>query len=348
MPNTNLKQLKYNQVRLALLNLAAELQIGPGGRLPPERQLAEKLECSSTTIRYTLAQLENEGVVTKRHGLGNFLNCDLNLTHSNGQILYISVTRKDMDSPGVPVERMRRFLAERGIRLAHLVVSAYSREIIEISRNCIGIILQGWLTDEFLEQVKLLKLPMVIAGNSGARTDIPIISLDFEDIAYRLTRLHIEAGLKKICLIPGEQDYYPGQQYRQGYQKAMREAGLPFEDLICNNWQPFRVYYMIDEFMKQHGLVDALLMEHYVLRSFFSWCWENNYSYRPRIGIFAASSDYHSYHQSPGIVWGHFPGFRSLPARLLLESILTGRPVNSQACKGVIHGIDDDQTDFIS
>jgi GntR family transcriptional regulator len=46
----------------------------PGNRLPPESDLSESLGVSRTTIREALASLSREGIISKRHGIGNLIH----------------------------------------------------------------------------------------------------------------------------------------------------------------------------------------------------------------------------------------------------------------------------------
>ncbi|HHW94164.1 MAG TPA: GntR family transcriptional regulator [Clostridiaceae bacterium] len=43
-------------------------------RLPPEKQLSDKLQVSRSTVRTVLSTLEYEGKITRRHGSGTFIN----------------------------------------------------------------------------------------------------------------------------------------------------------------------------------------------------------------------------------------------------------------------------------
>jgi DNA-binding FadR family transcriptional regulator len=60
-------------VREYILNTAAEGKLGPGARLPTERDLARRFSLPRNAVRRTLAQLEAEGSITRHVGRGTFL-----------------------------------------------------------------------------------------------------------------------------------------------------------------------------------------------------------------------------------------------------------------------------------
>lgn len=62
--------------------LAAALS--DGGRVPAERQIAEQLGCSRTQVRRVMAQLEQEGRVTRAVGRGTFVTSAQNVEPSYG------------------------------------------------------------------------------------------------------------------------------------------------------------------------------------------------------------------------------------------------------------------------
>lgn len=61
------------EIRAFLLEAVAQGAIGPGGKLPTERELANRFELPRNTVRKTLAQLEAEGTITRHVGRGTFL-----------------------------------------------------------------------------------------------------------------------------------------------------------------------------------------------------------------------------------------------------------------------------------
>ncbi|CUS03238.2 putative Transcriptional regulator [Candidatus Promineifilum breve] len=54
----------------------------PGGRIPPEMELAEALGVSRTTVRDALSRLEMEGTISRRQGAGTFVNNPVLQIHS--------------------------------------------------------------------------------------------------------------------------------------------------------------------------------------------------------------------------------------------------------------------------
>lgn len=63
---------KTERVERSIRDLIESGTLGPGGRLPSERTLAEDLEAGRTTIRLVLTRLTAEGVIRSEHGRGYF------------------------------------------------------------------------------------------------------------------------------------------------------------------------------------------------------------------------------------------------------------------------------------
>lgn len=64
--------VKTERVERSIRDLIASGDLGPGGRLPSERQLAEQLDAGRTTIRLILMKLATEGLIRSEHGRGYF------------------------------------------------------------------------------------------------------------------------------------------------------------------------------------------------------------------------------------------------------------------------------------
>ncbi|HBT47583.1 MAG TPA: hypothetical protein DEA73_06860 [Peptococcaceae bacterium] len=63
----------YMKAKEAIIDMVLKGRF-PENRLPPEEELAESLGISRATIREALMILAREGVVSKKHGVGNFVH----------------------------------------------------------------------------------------------------------------------------------------------------------------------------------------------------------------------------------------------------------------------------------
>jgi GntR family transcriptional regulator, transcriptional repressor for pyruvate dehydrogenase complex len=63
----------YEQLVERLLSLVHELELRPGDRLPPERELSADLGVSRASVRQALVVLEVQGLIEVRHGEGAIL-----------------------------------------------------------------------------------------------------------------------------------------------------------------------------------------------------------------------------------------------------------------------------------
>jgi len=64
---------KTEHVERSIRDLIASGELGPGGRLPSERYLADQLGAGRTTIRLVLTKLGAEGIIRSEHGRGYFV-----------------------------------------------------------------------------------------------------------------------------------------------------------------------------------------------------------------------------------------------------------------------------------
>ena len=318
MAEIKFRELKYNKARLAIMKFIAESGLKVGDRLPSERELVKRLPCSSITMRHALADMEAAGLIDRRHGSGNYLAREIRNDQFQNNILFVFVFQKEEDLPGWGIDRLRFFLADRGLGLSYVAVSEFGLEVVNASRNCIGIITGGSLTEDFLLQLKTLGLPIVVQGNSGVTLDLPVISVDLELAAYRLARIMIEDGRKQIALFRGPDDYHPAVQAEAGYRRALRED------------------------------VDGILMEHSSLPDFLSWVWRTSYNRKPAIGFLSKESDHKKYRQNRNFLWIKFPRLSLLAGQVLLDSIIEGKPMHSIKVPPFIPSIDDDNDSFIS
>lgn len=71
--NTALSAAHRRQLAELILAESHRAGLGPGSRLPTERQLASELGASRTSVRHALAMLQADGYITREVGRGTFL-----------------------------------------------------------------------------------------------------------------------------------------------------------------------------------------------------------------------------------------------------------------------------------
>lgn len=77
----------YAQASAALRNLVLRGGYVPGDRLPSEIDLSQQLGISRPTLREALHQLEEEGTIVRRHGVGTFVAGPRPVLHAGLEVL---------------------------------------------------------------------------------------------------------------------------------------------------------------------------------------------------------------------------------------------------------------------
>lgn len=63
----------YHQLKTYVRSQIAQGLWKPGDRIPSESEIGEAFKISRTTVRQALGELENEGVLLRKHGVGTFV-----------------------------------------------------------------------------------------------------------------------------------------------------------------------------------------------------------------------------------------------------------------------------------
>ncbi len=345
MQNERFKQLKYNKARLAIMRQIAESGLKAGDRLPSVRSLAASLPYGAITISHALNDMKEEGMIECRHGSGTYLARELKDNRFSNHILFINVARRDQFIPELNADRIRHYLAERGIGLKTLPVYEFGLDVIEAAKNALGILATGWLTEDFLKQVQGIRLPVLIVGNYRLNTKVPAVSLNIEGGAYRLAKVFIEDGKKRLALFSTvSEEYYSSICYYAGYKRALKEYGLPELILSMDDFMKNDPEFLA--FMKSEN-PEAILMEHSWYYNFAAWSLDNAYPHHPAVGMFNTPCDFRIYRQSRNFCWIRYKSLSQCAVELLLEHLANGSRLNSIMLNPYITGVDDHESYFL-
>lgn len=86
------------------------------------------------------------------------------------------------------------------------------------------------LKDHELRKLKKYHVPISLLDDFS--TDFDSVSFDNEKSAYVATRHLLDKGYRNIVFLSGKTDTMPIQQRVKGYEKAMVEFGLPFDETM--------------------------------------------------------------------------------------------------------------------
>ncbi|MBN1819874.1 MAG: LacI family DNA-binding transcriptional regulator [Prolixibacteraceae bacterium] len=96
-------------------------------------------------------------------------------------------------------------------------------------------------TSEFnhLFEIKERGIPMVFFDRIVPDLSADQIIIDDLEASYRATKHLVEGGRKRIAHFAGPQGLVIGKQRKEGYLKALREAGLPIEESLMQEADTF-------------------------------------------------------------------------------------------------------------
>jgi GntR family transcriptional regulator len=172
----------YLQARQYLLNLIEDGTFQPGEQLPSEADLAAQLGISRPTLREALHNLEQEGLIVRKHGVGTFVSRRTLILESGLEVL------ESLESQahwlGLNTEVVQLLVAER---------PATEEE-------------QGMLQLSEDEPVDVLDVDRVIAieGESVAylKDVVPLVYLRQEDLTEQFSGSVLDIFLQQDVVLP--------------------------------------------------------------------------------------------------------------------------------------------------
>lgn len=122
-----------SRVREEVRDRIRDGRLSDGVQLPPEVELATSLGVSRTTVREALLQLEQEGLLIRRHGHGTFVRSNARLRGSlNANLSASEVIRSHGMEPGTSHARVERIAPSTDVaERLHLAAGA---EVVHLER----------------------------------------------------------------------------------------------------------------------------------------------------------------------------------------------------------------------
>ncbi len=281
------RQLKYNEMRLSILEHVARSGLKVGDKLPPERELLTRLDCSIATVRSALQSLADEGFIRKVHGVGSFLERTLDHSPISGSVMLLNITRfprfEHIAIEGL--NNIRDHLRTHGLALDYIESHTIDSNIVTRARGCLGILLYGWVTAEHAATLRALKLPMLLVGNVPKIPNLPQIRLDNAGAIRLLAETMIRRGCRRLALLNAPDDFYGHVEFAKGFREALTGAGLECrsEDIVTRSDETYIAN--LREFFGRIGNYDGVIVETGNLFPFLAANWKLALPHKPLIGV---------------------------------------------------------------
>ena len=214
-----------------------------GAAIPPEYQLCEEFDIARGTLRQALDKLEQEGLLRRERGRGTFVTWSgvrrRPEGHPGSQIAFIVPYVRDTFVSTILLG-LERGADERGFSVVFSHVSNSPAEqraaLLRIGeQNLAGVALYP-VDSVHIEPVDALiqrGFPLVLVDRylRGIVTDY--VMSDHFGGALRATQHLINLGHRRIAFVSWRDPAISMEHRRAGYQRALEEAGIPFDPALC-------------------------------------------------------------------------------------------------------------------
>ncbi len=225
---------KYINLKNTIVDQINDGIYKPGDKLPTENELAAEFDISRHTVRKAMNILLNQGLVSRKAGVGTFLN--KSSKKQTGLIGFISLNVHDYIFSDI-FNGIEEVLHNKGYQI--LLASSQSdqdreKKILEelLKKNVDGLIIEpahsaiNYPNISLLERFVNSDIPVVILDSKFDNNNFHYVRLDDIKGGYLATRALIDLGHENIAMIYSKV-HLPLIDRFKGYKKALKEEELP-------------------------------------------------------------------------------------------------------------------------
>jgi DNA-binding LacI/PurR family transcriptional regulator len=205
------------------------------GLVPSENELAQEYKVSRMTARKAIEELTQEGLLCREIGKGTFVANRERMGTPTGVIAFLlnSCIRGGIGNPFYAqlIQAVESECAGKShaviysSSVAALLPQAGTRKNRAVRRKVDGVIAVAWSQCEELDRVRST-LPLVLIDCTTDYTDVPLVTANDEPGACAATKHLIDLGHRRIAHLGSCFGSDPGRHRRDGYLRALSEAGL--------------------------------------------------------------------------------------------------------------------------
>jgi GntR family transcriptional regulator of arabinose operon len=233
---------KYLQLKEIIKCHLKDKYYQAGQKIPSENELMTQFNVSRSTVRQTLAELVNEGLIYKKQGLGSFFSGkvrdDQNRSYLIGvivPILSFYIYPQIIQGINDIVHQKRYNIVLGSSDTDPEKEPACLEQLLE--KNIEGLLFepsigpQQFLDSKTYHLLKALTIPVVFMDWALDTPEVSYVSLDDVEGGFRATSYLIEAGHRQIAYVYPN-THVPGIQRYQGYRKALATYGIEYDSRL--------------------------------------------------------------------------------------------------------------------
>ena len=226
------KRLKHQRLRSQLLGEIAAGTYRSGDALPTELQLAEMMQVSRTTVRQTLGDLEQQGLVRRVQGKGTFVTAS---PASQSAIRVAPFALLLLDGPAGYDPGLFSTFEQAANQVGRSVVVCNSRNDVNLQGNHLLRLLDQRVAGVVINpcsrettpsyHVRVLQdagIPVVQLYRSVADVAAPMLAIPAGDIGFRAGRLLTDAGHRRVGFVASQRTDLTAQ-LESGLRRALEE-----------------------------------------------------------------------------------------------------------------------------
>ncbi len=229
---------KYQKIIDWLNKNIDEGRLRPGEKIPSENELCEMFGLSRQTVRHAIAKLSEEGLLESVRGSGTYVS-DQHAEEGKKSVVAVVTTYVDDYIFPSTISGIESTLSSKGYSMQLSFTNnttGKEKQILEdlLERNDVaGVIMEpvksALPNPNIVLYHKLMERGMKILflNSYYPELDLPHVSINDEECAYRAVKALAEAGHKSIGCVLKLDDGQGRERYR-GYLRAMTECKLSF------------------------------------------------------------------------------------------------------------------------
>jgi GntR family transcriptional regulator, arabinose operon transcriptional repressor len=227
-------QAKYERLKEYIANEIALGRIKQGQALPCERRLEEILGLSRLTIRQAMASLENDGLIHRIQGKGNFVQSDARRKLKRGLDIFALVVLETRG--GYYPSLLHGFITAAGDIQYQTIICTTDDDVQRQSDIVLQLIDHGVggvalnPTDRRptpayqIRQLQERGIPVVLCHRGVEGVTAPLLSISFRDVGRLAGKAFAEHGHRRVAFFTTA-GTTTATAYKEGLHDAYRAAG---------------------------------------------------------------------------------------------------------------------------